>query len=167
MLTRLAQFLSGVRGSRRHPSVVLVIGELSRSASVLHIVPEDGTSERLGIFRQQSDVFTYGGSTEQFREQLATITLHVGDGEHPMTLLHDISSKAKELLNTREKQDFEAPTTSVEQALRSATAGLVEQQRGKAPSTNATQTYPVLLVHIDRPKPGKLVTEAEFTTSSH
>ncbi|KAI9931701.1 hypothetical protein MW887_010280 [Aspergillus wentii] len=69
------------------PSALLVMGKFSTMIHVLHILPENGTIERLGFTTPSSTTFRRGGTTEQGREQIGTVTLHVGNGETTDSLM--------------------------------------------------------------------------------
>jgi hypothetical protein len=80
------------------PSALVVVGK--SDASILHLVPEDSSVERFGITKSSSNTtFRHRGATEQTREQIGTITLHVGDGEGPDEFLDDVETRACTLWN--------------------------------------------------------------------
>nr|POE87426.1 hypothetical protein CFP56_30015 [Quercus suber] len=91
MLSRFTDLLTGSSGPR-YPSVVLILQPTSSSNYTLHIVPEDGTVERVDYTRSQATTFRVGGAKELSREQLGAVLLHIGDGEAPDQFLAEVSA---------------------------------------------------------------------------
>ncbi|KKZ66321.1 hypothetical protein EMCG_07922 [[Emmonsia] crescens] len=94
------------------PSALLVVGKFGATIHVLHLVPEDGTIERFSLTTPSSTTtFRRGGATEQAREQIGMVTLHIGDGETTTSFLNDIETRACKLWNDSLSS---RPTQSVE-----------------------------------------------------
>lgn len=166
MLARLSNLLGG-SPKADHPSFVLLLGDLSKSAYLLHLVPEEGTTERFNIWQSKRAILCYGPGQEVSREELAMVFLHVADGETAAKFLHEVGSRAEKIFRERtsEKSTISNDTvTAASEALRSAAADSVRDREGRAPPQNAAQTYPIFLVQIQRSRPGKLVTEADLTS---
>ncbi|PYH29680.1 uncharacterized protein BO87DRAFT_368460 [Aspergillus neoniger CBS 115656] len=118
------------------PSVLLVRAMIH----VLHLLPEDGTIQRFGL-STRSTPFRYRGAREQTREQIGTVTLYVGEGETPKSFLDDVE--------TRFLQDV----------LKPAALDAIHERKDRERSMRATQTYPVYVVYILRPRSGRSMTE--------
>ncbi|KAJ5941128.1 hypothetical protein N7516_001296 [Penicillium verrucosum] len=83
----------------RGPSVLLVIGKFGATIHVLHILPENGTIERFSLTTPSSTTtFRHRGASEQAREHIGTVTLHVGDGETANSFLDDVETRIRKLL---------------------------------------------------------------------
>lgn len=168
MLSNLLDSLTGRKSQPSYPSAVILVGDLSRRVEFLHIVPEDGTQERLAFPGSNAMKFSYGGSTERSREQLDPILLHVGDGETKGRFLDDVGGRATELLMRKSEKstpDGDGGTVpTVDYILRSAVVDCSEKRKDRPPPQGATQTYPIYIVHIERSRPGKLINDAEFTS---
>ncbi|EEP80511.1 conserved hypothetical protein [Uncinocarpus reesii 1704] len=78
------------------PSVLLVVGTFGSCIRVLHLLPEDGTIERLSL-TTGSTKFRRGGTKEQAREQIGTITLDHGNGETAWGFLDEIEPRVRKL----------------------------------------------------------------------
>lgn len=168
MLSYLLDNLTGTKSQQpSYPSAVLLVGDLSRQVDFLHIVPEDGTQERLAFPGSKAIKFSYGGSTERSREQLDPILLHVGDGESKGRFLDDVGRRATELLTKTEKFTLDGDGSTappVYSTLRSAVVECSEKRKDRPPPQGATQTYPVYIVQIERSRPGKLIKDTAFTS---
>ncbi|CEJ58476.1 Putative Title: questionable ORF [Penicillium brasilianum] len=82
------------------PSALLVIGKFGATIHVLHLLPEDGTIERFGLTTPSSTTtFCRSGATEQVREQIGEVTLHIGDGETAYSFLDDVETRIRKLRN--------------------------------------------------------------------
>ncbi|TAQ87789.1 hypothetical protein B7494_g3868 [Chlorociboria aeruginascens] len=139
MLSRLIKQLAGIRQTS-YPSIVLIIGQPSTTAHVLHIVPENGVVERISYMHPTATTFSHDAATERSREQLDAVLLHVGDGETPSQFLDNVSTRATQLLSKRKKFSPEEDAAhSVDQALRSAVLESLRKRAELQPSTNATQ----------------------------
>ncbi|KAM3427044.1 hypothetical protein NHJ13734_009148 [Beauveria thailandica] len=80
------------------PSALLVLGEFGSTIHVLHLLPESSINERFSITTSSSaTAFHRNGATEQAREQIGTVTLHVGDGETADSFLDDVETRIREL----------------------------------------------------------------------
>lgn len=181
MLSRLKDLLRGTSRTS-YPSAVLIVSAPTTTYT-LHIVPEDGTVESGGYGHSSSTSpqFRFGSAIEQSREQLGTVALHVADGESPREFLDDISERATQLLAasqqppSKKAQDTDPAATesihtdeeaahAVSQALRAAVADSLTTRTSQNQLSSSAQTYPIYLVHVHRPRPGKLITDAELTS---
>ncbi|KAL5342247.1 hypothetical protein BJX70DRAFT_357262 [Aspergillus crustosus] len=145
-------------------SVLLVIGKFGATLNVLHLLPEDGTIERFGL-TSPNTTFRYRGAREQAREEIGTVTLHVGDGETASSFLDDVETRIRKPWN-----DFlssgpaQLQTGSVEMTqlvqgvLKPAALAAIHEREGRDRSMRATQTYSVFVVSITRPS-GRSLTE--------
>jgi len=127
---------------------------------LLHIVPETGDVERVDY---TALAFTYSGTTERSREQIATIPIYAA--KHDINeFLEEISTKATKLLSGRQILDPEGDSVlHIEQALRSAVSESLASRLGRPPRAG-DRSFPVFLVHIDRSKPGKISTDDDLTS---
>ncbi|KAG5287628.1 hypothetical protein I7I50_12227 [Histoplasma capsulatum G186AR] len=141
------------------PSALLVVGKFGATIHVLHLVPEDGAIERFSL-TTPSSTFRYGGATEQGRQQIGVVTLHVGDGETTTNFLNDIEARARKLWNSSLSL---SPARSVEviqlvqNVLQPAALDVIREKEGRDRSMNATQMYPVFVVHIARSRAGRIL----------
>jgi hypothetical protein len=158
------------------PSVLLVIGKLgttefSATIDVLHLLPENGSIERFGLTTQSSSTtFRHRGAREQAREQIGTVTLHVGDGETVDRFLDDVETRIHKLRKgSLSSSSAQLQTGSIEvtqlvdDVLRPAALGAIHEREGRDRSMNATQTYPVFVIYIKRSRAGRIV-PAELTS---
>ncbi|KAH0361814.1 hypothetical protein KCU65_g8436, partial [Aureobasidium melanogenum] len=144
---------------RSNPSVLLVLQRATRT-SFLHVVPETGDVERLKI---APPAFTYCGTTERSREQIATVPIY-SESDHFDEYLEEVATRATKILSEHKTPGPEGHDAfSVEQALRSAVSASVES-RANDPPKAGVHSYPVFLVQIDRPKPGKISIYNDFTS---
>lgn len=159
MLARLADILTGTR-RRINPSIVLVLRR-PHSTSLLHIVPETGDVE---CVKYTSPAFTHRGTTERSREQIGTVSLY--DTKHDVDeFLKEISTRATKILSGHETLSAGSDSVlPIEQALRSAVSESLESRSGHSRKTG-NQSFPIFLVHIDRPKPGQILTDDDLTSS--
>ena len=165
MFTRLSKIFTSVNDT--NPSVVFVVGNFESMINILHLVPEDGSTERFGVTPTRP-TFSHGGATERSREQIGNITLHVGDGETVITFLQDVEAKASKMWDGVPNKPSEQPALhTVQDVLRSAGLEAINDRDGRPRSMNATQIYPVFVVRISRTRPGPIVTEADFTSFPH
>lgn len=153
------------------PSALVVIGNFGATINVLHLVPEDGTFERFGLTTPSSfTTFCRGGATEQAREQIGAVTLHVGDGEHVNDFLDDVETRIRSKLRTNPLSSSSSPaqqlqtdidsvevTRLVQDVLRPAALAAIHEREGRGRSMNATQTYPVFVVYIKRSRAGRII----------
>ena len=149
------------------PSALLVIGRFGATINVLHLIPENGSIERFSLTTPPSmTTFRHGGAKEQTREQIGTVTLYVGDGETTDTFLDDIETRIRKLwddslgLNPAQLQTGSVEVTRlVQDVLKPAALDAIHDREGQDRSMNATQTYPVFVVHIARSKTGGILGE--------
>ncbi|KGQ04884.1 D-amino-acid oxidase [Beauveria bassiana D1-5] len=94
MLSRLTNAFS----PSTSPSALLVLGEFGSTIHILHLLPENSINERFSITTSSSaTTFHCNGATEQGREQIGTVTLHVGDGETADSFLDDVETRIHKL----------------------------------------------------------------------
>lgn len=134
------------------PSAVLVVGRFGDMIDILHLVPEDGTIERMSTL-STSTTFHFDGSREQAREHLGTVTIHAGDGETVDDFLDDVETRIHELQNDLSPATpAELQTGSVEviqlvqDILQPAVSDMIHKRECQYPSMSATETYPVFVV---------------------
>lgn len=139
------------------PSALLVIGNFGALIHVLHLLPEDGTTiERFGVKSPSTRTsFRHRGATEQAREQLGTVTLHVGNGEDADSFLDDVETQICRLQTGSAVE----VTQLVQDILNPAALDAIHEREGRDRSMNTTQTYPVFVVYIRRSRAGKILTE--------
>lgn len=165
MLSRLAKLLDGLGRKNTHPSVILVLGGPSTTVYALHIVPEDHVAEQFGYSCTGETTIKYKGATEVSRERLGSVLLHVGDGERARDFLEELRAQATKLIKKGETSDIEEDRVSATaQVLRSTALQSLQAREERQPPENAAQQFPVFLVYIDRPRPGKLVTDSDPTS---
>ncbi|OOQ83196.1 hypothetical protein PEBR_36280 [Penicillium brasilianum] len=130
------------------PSALLVIGKFGATIHILHLLPEDGTIERFGL-TSSTTTFRRGGATEQVREQIGEVTLHIGDGETANSFLNDVETRIRSVQVTQLVQDVLQP----------AALDAIHEREKRDRSMHATQTYPVFVVYITRSRAGRILTE--------
>ncbi|RAQ50499.1 hypothetical protein AFGD_003037 [Aspergillus flavus] len=147
------------------PSALLVIGKCGATIHVFHLLPENGTIERFSL-TTPSSTFRRGGAREQAREQIGTVTLHVGDGETANSFLDDVETRIRKLRNDSlssnpaQLQIGSAEVTQlVQDVLRPVALDAIHEREERDRSMNATQTYPVFVVYIRRSRAGGILTE--------
>ncbi|KZV65809.1 hypothetical protein PENSPDRAFT_637817 [Peniophora sp. CONT] len=163
MLSCIAKALSLT--SETYPSAVITVGEVGEY-SIIHVIPEDGEIEQYGY--TFTTKYRYGKAKERSREQLGTVTLedHGGDDMF-FKFARDLFARVKELRDAVSHEGgfgigWEGAARVVEEALRPAALGALRDREGRTPSTNASSSssYPLFLVHIDRPKPDSIISLA-------
>ncbi|KAJ9295073.1 hypothetical protein DTO271G3_6243 [Paecilomyces variotii] len=145
------------------PSVLLVVGNFGVTINVLHLLPENGTVERFNITSSRT-TFRDGGAREQGREQIGTVTLHAGDGETPNSFLDDVETRIRKLRNdslssspAQQQTGSVEVTRLVQDVLQPAALDAIHEREKRDRSMNATQTYPVFVVYILRPRAGGII----------
>ncbi|KAM3516594.1 hypothetical protein NHJ13051_009763 [Beauveria bassiana] len=79
-------------------STLLILGEFGSTIHILHLLPENSIIERFSLTTSSSaTAFNHSGATEQTREQIGTVTLHVGDGETANSFLDDVETRIRKL----------------------------------------------------------------------
>ncbi|KAL4913558.1 hypothetical protein BDW62DRAFT_159812 [Aspergillus aurantiobrunneus] len=144
------------------PSALLVMGNFGAKIHVLHPVPEDSTIERFSLTNPSSTTtFHHGGATEQTREQIGTVTLHVGDGDTANSFLDDVEARIRKRRDGSPAQQPGSVELSrlVQDVLRPAALDAIHEREGRDRSVNATQAYPVYVVHVKRSRAGGILTE--------
>ncbi|GJE92826.1 hypothetical protein PsYK624_089840 [Phanerochaete sordida] len=172
MFARLSNALS----SPGFPSVILVVGNFSTGSSnasikVRHFLPEDGAVERFGISGQSMTTFRYGGVIEQSRDHLGEVKIYTGDGESPIGFLDEIEARVRRLSDATSESNMEQGQMGDAEVVQRTTE-IVRQavfdairDRGRAPSSNATQTYPVYVIGIKRSRAGRIMGEPKSWVS--
>jgi hypothetical protein len=162
----LARLINAINPSSA-PSVFLAVGKFDATIHVLHLLPEDGTIERFSLTTPSSTTtFCHSGATEQAREQIGVVTLHVGDGETAANFLDDVETRARKLWNdSLSSSTAQVQMGSVEaiqlvqDVLQQAALDAIREREGRDRSMHATQTYPVFVVRIVRSRAGRILTE--------
>ena len=137
------------------PSVLLVIGKFGATIHVLHLLPENGTIERFSLTTPSSTTtFRHRGAREQARQQIATVTLHVGDGETANSFLDDVETRIR-----KPQTGSVGVTQLVQDVLQPAALDAIHEREERDRSMRATQTFPVFVVYITRSSAGRSLTE--------
>lgn len=145
-----------------NPSALLVLGNFGSMIYVLHLIPENSKNEHFGFTTFSSTTaFRHSGAREQAREQIGTVTLHVGDGETASSFLDDVEIRTRKLRDdyfglTPTQQNV---TQLVQDVLRPAAMDAIHERETRGPSMNATQAYPVFIVYIRRARAGAILGE--------
>lgn len=145
------------------PSALLIIGKFGATIRVLHLLPENDTIERFSL-TTPATTFRHGGATEQAREQIGAVTLHVGDGETADSFLDDVETRIRKLrndsLSSSQLQIGSVEVTQlVQDFLQPAALDAIHEREGRDRSIHATQTYPVFIVYIMRSRERMIPTE--------
>ncbi|KAJ5728965.1 uncharacterized protein N7483_003473 [Penicillium malachiteum] len=148
-----------------YPSALIAIGNFGPRATitVLHLVPENGTTEQFGFTPSQTKFNHYGAKEQpKLREQIGTATLYVGDGESEFSFLDDLKTRIhkrqKDSLSLKqEEQGYAEVAQMVQTVLKPAALDAIREREGRGRSMNATQTYPVYIVYVKRSKPGGII----------
>ncbi|KAM3508659.1 hypothetical protein MY11210_006661 [Beauveria gryllotalpidicola] len=149
------------------PSALLVLGEFGSTIHILHLLPEDSINERFSITTSSSaTAFHHSGATEQAREQIGTVTLHVGDGETANSFLDDVETRIRKLrgdssgLSPAQQQTGTVGVTQlVQHILQPAAMDAIHERETREPPINATQAYPVSIIYITRSRAGTILGE--------
>lgn len=155
----MLSFLKNVFRTPSIRSAVLAVGKFD-DINILHLIPEDGTIERMNA--PSKSTFHRDGSKEQAREQIGTATVHTGDGETAWEFLDDVETRIHELQNDL---TLAAPAGSVEvtqlvqDILQPAVSDVIHKREGQCSSMSSTETYPVFVIYIKRPRAGKIMGE--------
>ncbi|KAJ3491271.1 hypothetical protein NLG97_g5627 [Lecanicillium saksenae] len=149
------------------PSVLLALGDVGSTIDILHLVPEDGICERFSLY-PSTDTFRYGGATEKAREKIGNVTIYAGDGESTRSFFGDVETRARKLrddlssLNIAQQQAGSVDVTQLAQdILKPAAMAAIQQREMRERSMNATQTYSVYIVYVDRSRTGKIIAAME------
>lgn len=148
-------------------STLLVLGEFGSTIHILHLLPENSINERFSLTTSSSaTAFNHSGATEQTREQIGTVTLHVGDGETANSFLDDVETRIRKL---RENSSGSSPaqqqtetvgvTQLVQDVLKPAAMDAIHERETRQRSMNATQAYPVFIIYIRRSRAGTILRE--------
>ncbi|OSC97757.1 hypothetical protein PYCCODRAFT_1101510 [Trametes coccinea BRFM310] len=162
MFSRLSRLLTAFSPAV-YPSAILIVGDPSISTHIFHLLPEDGTVERFSLTTPSSTP-RYGGATEQSRKQLGAVKVYVGDGETVAEFLDDVETRARKLWDDDPKSQRE-PTGTIDvhhlaqKVLEPAALEAIREREGRSASVNATQTYPIFILRINRARPGRIVSE--------
>ncbi|KAJ6189000.1 hypothetical protein N7519_003908 [Penicillium mononematosum] len=148
------------------PSALLVIGNFGATIRV-HLLPENGTIERFSLTAPSSSTtFRHCGATEQAREHIGAVTLHVGDGETADSFLDDVQARIRKLRDdSLSSSPAQLHTGSVEvtqlvqDVLQPVALDAIREREERGHSMQATQTYPVFVVYIIRSRARMILTE--------
>ncbi|KAJ5603012.1 hypothetical protein N7537_005968 [Penicillium hordei] len=149
------------------PSALLIIGKFDATIHVLHLLPENDTIERSSLTTPTSTTtFRHGGVTEQAREQIGAVTLHVGDGETADSFLDDVETRIRKRQNdslSSSPAQLQIGSVEVTQLvqdfLQPAALDAIHEREERDRSIHATQTYPVFIVYIIRTRARTILTE--------
>lgn len=155
------------------PSALLVLGKFGSMIHILHLLPENRINERFSITTSSSaTAFRHSGATEQAREQIGTVTLHVGDGETANSFLDDVEARVRKLRDdasgsspAQQQTGAVAVTQLVQDILKPAVMDAIHQRETREGSMNATQAYPVFIVFIKRSRAGTILREPTSVAS--
>lgn len=169
MLSRLTNAFS----PSTSPSALLVLGEFGSTIHILHLLPENSINERFSITTSSSaTTFHCNGATEQGREQIGTVTLHVGDGETADSFLDDVETRIHKLRGDPSGSSPAQQQTGtvnvnqlVQDVLQPAAMDAIHERETRERSTTATQEYPVFIIYIRRPKAGTILGEPRSSLS--
>lgn len=151
-----------------NPSALLVIGKFGSFIHILHVLPEENNiHERFGLAtRSSTTAFYHYGATEQTRERIGTVTLHVGDGETADSFLDDVETRVRKLQNdssssspAQEQMGTTGVIHLVEDVLKPAATDAIHERETRERCMNATQAYPVYILFIKRSRAGKILQE--------
>ncbi|KAJ5951851.1 uncharacterized protein N7479_010264 [Penicillium vulpinum] len=149
------------------PSALLIIGKVGATIHVLYLLPENDTIERFSLITPTSTTtFRHGGATEQAREQIGAVTLHIADGETADSFPDDVEARIRKLRNdslSSSPAQLQIGSVEVTQLvqnfLQPAALDAIHEREERARSIHATQTYPVFIVHIMRSRARMIPTE--------
>ncbi|KAJ2976190.1 hypothetical protein NQ176_g5094 [Zarea fungicola] len=139
-------------------SALLVLGNFGSTIHILHLLPENSINERFSLTSSSSATsFHHGGATEQAREQIGTVTLHVGDGETANRFLDDVETRIRKLRGDssgsspmQQQTGTVSVTQLVQDVLKPAAMDSIHERETRQRSMNATQAYPVFIIYIRR-----------------
>ncbi|CAG8890981.1 unnamed protein product [Penicillium egyptiacum] len=163
MLTRLKNSFT----PSTTPSALLIIGKFGATIHVLRLLPENDTIERFSLTTPASTTsFRHSGATEQAREQIGAVILHVGDGETADSFLDDVETRIRKLRNdslSSSPAQLQIGSVEVTQLvqdfLQPAALDAIHERGERDRSIHATQTYPVFIVYIMRSRARMIPTE--------
>ena len=166
MLSCLANLFTG---TPRNPSALLAIVQ-SENIYLMHLIPEDGEVEMLGMFPKPAK-FRRGGAVEISRELLGTTTYREGEGG--LTVLPDWEDRARKqlsLIPDARADDGQGPGASiplrclVEDVLRPVGLEFLSERRDEssAQDKDTPREFSVFIIHISRSRPGRIVTLKAF-----
>ena len=143
-----------------YPSAVLMLGEPPGRLTVLHVIPEDGQTESQSTSSPKN---CFGKAKERTREHMGTVTLdNAGGSDTPYQFMDDLQARVKQLRDKAfesEGSEYGAEDVDfvVEEVLRPGAIGALRAREGRTPVANASSSYPLYLVYIDRPAPGDIM----------
>lgn len=151
------------------PSALLVLGEFGSTIHILHLLPENSINERFSLTTPSSaTAFRYNGAAEQTREQIGTVTLHVGDGETANSFLDDVEARIRKLIRKlrggphdrgQEQAGTAGVTQLVQDVLKPAAMDAIHDRKTRERSMNATQAYLIFIIFIRRSRVGTTLGE--------
>ncbi|SMR62131.1 unnamed protein product [Zymoseptoria tritici ST99CH_1E4] len=173
MLSRLKTILTSSTPSK-HASVALLIGsppspgKPSMGLDVLHIVPETGILEPPGCGLYAEDAFRRCRVVETKREQLGLVTFAEGLGDSSRYFFQELADTVLEMLQTEASEGVKGtlkrapvPIDLLERVLRTVAMDGMCERNAQELSTEVSVTYPVFVVHVERPRAGELFTVKE------
>ncbi|SMR64621.1 unnamed protein product [Zymoseptoria tritici ST99CH_3D1] len=174
MLSRLKTILTSSTPAK-HASVALLIasppspGKPSMGLDILHIVPETGTREPPGCGIYAEDAFRRCRVVETKREHLGSITFAEGLGDSSYFFFQELADTAREMLQKEASEGVKGtlkrapvPVDLLERVLRTvAMDGMFERNARKPSPEVVSVTYPIFVVHVERPRAGELFTVKE------
>ncbi|KAM5439726.1 hypothetical protein MferCBS31731_004136 [Microsporum ferrugineum] len=141
----------------KNPSVVLVVGTFGDTINILHLQPESGEIERFSR-TSLSRTFRRNGTKEKIRKQIGIVTLC--DGETADKFLDNVETR----ICKRWDSSMASSPSSVESVAQLAHAVLqpaaldaIHEREGR--DSSKKDTHAVFLIHVTRPKPGKILGE--------
>lgn len=147
------------------PSALLVLGQPGSKVHILHLVPENNIYERFSL-TTSATTFKQGGAKEQTREQIGTVTLHVGDGETTIKFMDDVEARIRKLRDDfsgssppQQQMGTAGVAQLVQDLLKPAAMDAIRDREVRERSTNATQVYPVYIIYIKRSRGGPILGE--------
>ncbi|KAM3500129.1 hypothetical protein MY11210_009549 [Beauveria gryllotalpidicola] len=137
-------------------SALLVLGKFGSTIHILHLLPENSAIERFSLTSSSSTTaFHHSGATEQAREQIGTVTLHVGDGETANNFLDDVEARIRKLRDdssgsslAQQQTGTVSVTQLVQDVLKPAARNVIHERETLERSTNATQNQPAFLLEV-------------------
>ncbi|KAH9884908.1 hypothetical protein C8Q73DRAFT_718461 [Cubamyces lactineus] len=157
--------LASVFTRANYPTVVVLVGD-GKQYAIAHIVPEDGTKESI-FYSAPGPSGRYlklGSAREETRTQIGTVALHGQEGEHISFLIDDISQRASELWTevlgssgVKEESRPDVIDMISQKVLQPAAMEAIEKIEGRPHTTTETETFPVFIVRMNCPKPGRIL----------
>ncbi|KJX92168.1 hypothetical protein TI39_contig5900g00003 [Zymoseptoria brevis] len=158
----------------KHDSVALLIGSPHEPGKpcmgldILHIVPKTGTREPPGCGIYAEDAFRRCRVVETKREKLGSITFAEGLGDSSFFFFQELADTALEMLQKEASEGVEGTLKRVpvsidllERVLRTVAMDGMFERNAREPSPEVSVTYPIFVVHVERPRARELFTVKE------